>query len=80
MAKPRGKVRQIIVENCCEESSGAGLTRTQIAKCVGLKKTPHLYGIINDLVNDGWLTVDQRTRSNGTFEYVYHFIREQTKS
>lgn len=77
MGTPRGELREKIVANCCEDSSGAGLTRAQIAKCVGLKKSPHLTGVINDLVNDGWLIADRRTRSNGTIEFVYRFLPEE---
>lgn len=80
MATPRGELRQKIVDNCCEERSGAGLTRRQIADCVGLKKSPHLYRIINELVQDGWLIEETRPRANGSFEFVYHFYRIEEQS
>jgi len=80
MSQPRGDIRQKIVDNCCEERSGAGLTRKQIADCVGLKKSPHLYGIINDLVEDGWLIEKTRPRPNGSFEFVYKFYRIEDQS
>ena len=37
-----------------------GCTRADIAQMIGLKKTPHLIGLLQQLVKDGWIveTVD----------------------
>lgn len=42
---------------------GEGCTRNEIAEMLGLKKTPHLVGLIRQLVADGWIVEDVDTKS-----------------
>lgn len=37
------------------DANGAWLTRAEIAKAVGLKKSPYLHGLIEQLVGAGWI-------------------------
>lgn len=46
------------------DCSGAeGCTRRRIAELLGLKKTPYLIELINQLVRDGWISEEIDTAS-----------------
>ena len=72
MKRARHETRAEIWEFCYAVYNGAGRTRKDIAENLGLKKSPHLIEIINELVSDNWLGVEQSTLPNGAICYIYH--------
>ncbi len=52
-------------------SSGRPLTRTQIARVLNRKKTPHLIALLDDMVQQGQLVQAVTTFHNGVQGYVY---------
>lgn len=50
---------------------GGAVTRAQIAKMTGRKKTPWLHEHIEDLVRDGYLRREQGIWKNGCLMYWY---------
>lgn len=49
-----------------------GMTRLQIARAIGRKKTPHLISIVENLVEHGLLLRDATPRRNGMLQYTYY--------
>lgn len=52
-------------------ASERAVSRAEIAKALGLKKTPWLNAAIEGLVTDGYLTREHIIRSNGVVMYYY---------
>lgn len=52
------------------------MTRTELARALNRKKTPHLIDMIEDLVAEGVLLRDTTTFHNGVSGYVYHVAPE----
>ena len=67
--RPREATEQLIV-GVITQSSGP-LTRTQIARALKRKKTPHLISIIDDMVASGLLERQVFVFHNGVQGYVY---------
>jgi len=67
--RPLDETRQLIID--CLTEYDTPLTRTQIARHLKRRKTPHLITIIDDLVADGYLMRDVITFNNGVQGYVY---------
>lgn len=53
------------------QDAGGGVTRADIARAVGLKKTPHLIALIEGMVTDGLLHRVQDYWRNGVVMYRY---------
>lgn len=51
------------------------MTRTQIARALNRKKTPHLINLIESMVQEGLLSVQIKTFHNGVKGYVYTLAR-----
>lgn len=51
--------------------NGAFYTRAEIARGVGLKKSPYLIQLLDQLVTDGHLFAAQDTAKNGTVMFLY---------
>lgn len=54
------------------DANGAWLTRAEIATAVGLKKSPYLHGLIEQLVADGWIerfSGENKSRSMAQYWY-----------
>ncbi len=47
------------------------LSRLEICRAVGRKKTPHMITIIEEMVRKGWLRRVQSTFHNGAVLYLY---------
>lgn len=47
------------------------MTRTQIARAIHRKKSPHLTAILNEMVEEGILQVDIIQFHNGVSGYIY---------
>lgn len=52
-------------------TAGRAVSRADIAKALGLKKTPWLYGKINFLVEHGYLSSHHGIWKNGVVMYFY---------
>lgn len=52
-------------------ASGGAVSRTQIAKALGLRKTPWLISSIESLVMDGYLGRQHHAWKNGALMYLY---------
>lgn len=53
------------------QSGGVGLTRAQFAELLGIKKGPHLTGLINELVTRNLALVETQIFPKGFTGYVY---------
>lgn len=62
---PQEKVYDVVAE------AGRAVTRGDIAKALGWKKTPWLTGIIEGLVSDGYLSRTHHVWKNGCLMYRY---------
>lgn len=62
---PQERVYNAVLE------AGRAVTRGDIAKALGLRKTPWLNGVIEGLVADGYLTRTHGTWKNGVVMYLY---------
>lgn len=71
----RGELRSLIY-SWLMNTKRAGASRKDVAEKFGLKKSPHLTGILNDLVHDGWLAVSETELPNGTNKFIYTAIPE----
>lgn len=67
--RPRDTARELILQAITEANSG--LTRTQIADALERTKTPHLIDLIEELVDEGYLTRHVKLFGNGVEGYVY---------
>lgn len=67
-------IRQRIYGLMCEQS-GAALPRSEIARLLGLVKSPWLTQAIESLVKDGYLIKSPVAYRNGALMYVYEVKR-----
>ncbi|MDQ7028026.1 MAG: hypothetical protein Q9P44_20990 [Anaerolineae bacterium] len=67
--RSRDTARQLILQVLANADSG--LTRTQIAEALGRSKTPHLIDLIEELVDEGYLTRRVKLFGNGVEGYIY---------
>jgi hypothetical protein len=72
LPSPRDFDREIYV---FVATSGRAVSRSEIAKALGLKKTPWLFHKINFLVEHGFLTVKHGVWKNGSLMYLYEVKR-----
>jgi len=68
--RTREETRRLILRSVQE--SQEPLSRTQIARALNRRKTPHLIAVIDELVDEGLLTREVTTLHNGVEAYVYH--------
>lgn len=71
--RPREETIRVILEAVA--SARSGLTRAQIARAIGRRKTPHLIELIDQMVVDGLLWREVITLHNGVQGYRYHVRR-----
>jgi len=67
--RPRHETRKMIFE--AVRDSAEPPTRTQIARALNRTKTPHLVGMIDEMVDEGILKRSVRVFNNGVQGYVY---------
>lgn len=67
--RTRDDTRSLIIDVVTR--SNRPLTRTQIARAIGRKKSPNLIDILNDLVKENVLSCGVKTFHNGVEGYVY---------
>lgn len=60
---------------CAVKSSSAPLTRLEICRSIGRKKSPHILQIIEELASGGWLTKTATTDKHGRHAFVYSIGR-----
>lgn len=70
--RPRETTEQLIVRAIA--ASESPMTRTQIARVIKRKKTPHLISIIDDMVEAGTLERQVTVFHNGVQGYVYSLL------
>lgn len=56
-------------------SADDSLTRLEICRAIGRKKSPHIIAMIEDLTAGGWFVRSLRTNKRGTPEFVYSIGR-----
>jgi len=71
----RGELRTNIYAWLLNTKRG-GATRKEVAEKFGLKKSPHLTGILNDLIHDNWLYVEYEPHKNGLYTCPYFAHQE----
>lgn len=76
MRRPRGDSITEIWEFCYGYGNRGGASRTEIANNLGLKKSPHLTGIINEMVERGLLECYTDTLNNGVALYRYRALEQ----
>lgn len=64
------------IVRCLELAGRAGMTRLEIASCLGVKRTPHLVGMINQVVEHGWAS-QAWDDSGRRAQYRYHYAQPQ---
>jgi predicted transcriptional regulator len=67
--RPKSRTQQLILRAIWETENG--MTRTEIARAIDRKKSPHLNNIIDGLVSDGILSRRVVTFHNGVEGYEY---------
>lgn len=67
--RPLSETRELIVRSLIEAERP--LTRTEIARALARKKSPHLIDIIDNLVDEQILDRGVKTFHNGVQGYVY---------
>lgn len=67
--RTRDDTRRLILKAVAD--SAQPLTRTQIARAIERKKSPHLIDLIEELVQEGRLYCEIKTFHNGVKGYVY---------
>jgi len=67
--RPRDETRNLILEALAQADDP--LTRTEIARALHRRKSPHLIAMIDELVDDGLIVRDVVTFHNGVQGYVY---------
>lgn len=67
--RPRDETRRMIVQVVTRSPSP--MTRTQIARALKRRKTPHLNTLIDELVDEGYLIRAVVTFNNGVQGFVY---------
>ncbi len=69
--RPRRETVDLILEHLADASP---MTRTQIARAIKRKKTPHLIDLLDDMVEEGLLSRAVKRFHNGVEGYVYSVI------
>jgi len=67
--RPRHETRRLIFE--AVRDSDEPLTRTQIARALNRRKSPHLIDMIDEMVTENILTRTVKVFHNGVQGYVY---------
>jgi predicted transcriptional regulator len=73
-SRSRDESRQMVLATLTEAAHP--LSRTQLAYALDRQKTPHFIRLLDEMVEDGLLTREIRTLSNGVRGYYY---RSDTK-
>ena len=71
MTEPRVSKLNLIVE-ALERADHTGLTRKDIAAVLGIKKSPYLIELIQQILDSGWATAEMKLNSYPP-KWKYHY-------
>lgn len=66
------ETRKDQIYNLLVTGAGEGMTAREIGDTIGLKKTPYLIALLNELEHEGYVQIFEGTTPNGLPVFLYY--------